>query len=318
MTLIGSQRSTAFGITALYYLLNPATGSHTISIGFGGTSPTCNAGAVSWTGVAQSGQPDAVAGNTGSSLNPSVTVTTSADNCWVVGVLIDSGSPTAGLTNRYTGAVNTQYISFQDTNGVKHPAGGQSVNWTDASLTWGIQAASFAPLNYTTTTQTITGKSRITASTSQTIQGKSRVTATTTQTITGKANIIWVQTNQTISGKSRLTISTLRTILGKASLLITTLQNVTGRSRITASTQQTIKGKANLLVTTQQTITGKAKITIFYWSGVSGESTPYTKSSGVSTPFTKVSTNSTTYTKPGSVSSLWNKVSGVVTGWTKK
>ena len=62
MTLLGSQRTMTASVVALYYLLNPAAGSNTISVAFGGTSANCNGGAVSWTGVKQTAQPDAVSG----------------------------------------------------------------------------------------------------------------------------------------------------------------------------------------------------------------------------------------------------------------
>jgi hypothetical protein len=150
LTLLGSKRSNGIVQASLWYLLNPATGSNAISIDFSGTDARSDAGAVSWTGVAQSSQPDAVAGNTGSSTNPSLTVTTVADNCWVIGVECSAGTPTvtAGLTSRQSLSTGNTILSrgnLQDTNGVKTPAGDQTVNWTVALSGWGAQAASFAP-----------------------------------------------------------------------------------------------------------------------------------------------------------------------------
>lgn len=152
MTLAGSQESNSTGITGLYYLLGPSTGSHTVSVAFGGTFPACQAGVVSWSGVKQTGQPDATAGNTGTSANPSLTVTTVADNSWVAGVvMITNNTPTAGLTSRQaltSGGSFSVHGNLEDTNGVVHPAGNQTVNWTAGSTSiWAASAASFAPVS---------------------------------------------------------------------------------------------------------------------------------------------------------------------------
>ena len=151
LTLVGSERlyGSSLGQISLWYLLNPATGANTVSVSFSGTTVTCDAGAVSYSGVAQSGQPDAIAGTTDSTAsNPSVTVTTIADNCWVAGLLGNvSGPSTANLTERYTPNASTYEGSYQDTNAVKTPAGDQAVGWTDTVPgSWSIQAASFAPV----------------------------------------------------------------------------------------------------------------------------------------------------------------------------
>ena len=150
LTLIGSKRTyfSELGQISLWYLLNPVTGANTVSVSFTGTVANCDAGAVSYTGVAQSGQPDAVAGaTTQTSANPSVTVTTVADNCWVVGLLGNTSGPsTANLTERYTPNASGFEGSYQDTNAPKTPAGGQAIGWTDAAPgSWSMQAASFAP-----------------------------------------------------------------------------------------------------------------------------------------------------------------------------
>jgi hypothetical protein len=156
MTLIGSQRNTgrANDIVALYYYIGPATGTHAVSVAFGGSTIICGGVSVSYTGVNQSGQPDAVAGlGSQTGANPSLTVTTVANNSWVVGVCEDSSAITAGLTSRGGATLGdgftTYYFNLEDTNGPKTPAGNQTVNWTAASGTWGGQAASFAPLAVT-------------------------------------------------------------------------------------------------------------------------------------------------------------------------
>jgi len=155
LTLLGSKRTTGASPNAqisLWYLLNPAIGSNEISVSFTGSTVSCNAGAVSWTGVSQSGQPDAVNGvSNGVSANPSITITTISDNCWVVGGLASTRSPTPVLTDRWTGAVSLNFGSLEDTNGNVTPAGDQVVSWTSTTTLYGISVASFSPADETIT-----------------------------------------------------------------------------------------------------------------------------------------------------------------------
>jgi hypothetical protein len=184
MTLVGSRRETTFGINevSLWYLINPASGSNTVSVSFtGGTGVTCIAGAVSYTGVDQTSQPDAVSGGTGSMSTPTRTVTTVADKCWVIGVLGTwANDPTPDLTERCTGAISSGTFSLQDTNGPKTPAGGQAVSWTGSS-TWAIQAASFDPY---VITKTLTADAIVRATGTKTLTSNAIVKVTTTKTLT--------------------------------------------------------------------------------------------------------------------------------------
>ena len=104
LTLLGSKRAVfIYGQVSLWYLLNPSTGSNQVSVAFSGTTDkSCHAGATSWTGVAQTGQPDAVAGSTATTQNPSVTVTTVADNCWCIGIVGQNAiTISSSLTERW-------------------------------------------------------------------------------------------------------------------------------------------------------------------------------------------------------------------------
>src|SRR5258708_3994341 len=65
MSLVGAQQTNVANMAAMYFLVAPATGANTVSIAFGGTTPDCNYNSVSYSGVKQSGQPDASGGNTG-------------------------------------------------------------------------------------------------------------------------------------------------------------------------------------------------------------------------------------------------------------
>lgn len=153
MTLLGSARSTSTIQATLWYLLNPSTGANTISATVTGTGNlTANGAATSYYNVKQSAQPDAVAGNIGSSSVATLSVTTVADNSWVVGFVTANGvtTPVAALTSRQTfnNSGGTVFKSnLQDNNGPKTPAGAITVNWTGTLSAWGAQAASFSPDN---------------------------------------------------------------------------------------------------------------------------------------------------------------------------
>ena len=73
MTKIGADRDYVGGETTLWYLLAPTTGANTISAAFTGGAGTerCFGVSVSYTGVAQTGQPDAVSRGTSNGSYPS-------------------------------------------------------------------------------------------------------------------------------------------------------------------------------------------------------------------------------------------------------
>lgn len=132
---------------ALFYLLNPATGTNTVSLS-SDTSALLKGGSASYNGVAQSGQPDAstaLAKQTDSGTNTtSVSVTTVADNCWVIGQFQSSSgysSDGSGTKSR-----TTLRTVLADANAAKHPAGSVTLNivWADANASMN-GAMSIAP-----------------------------------------------------------------------------------------------------------------------------------------------------------------------------
>lgn len=138
-------RSGGSQVVALYYLIGPATGTNNIVVTIDSTS-FIYADSVSYTGVAQSGQPDAQ--NTSASTNTTRTtsVTTVADNCWAV--LIARGV-SDGDTNAGTGSTervaSTGYIQMYDSNGPKTPAGSYSMSTTQVNQEVTHAMASFSP-----------------------------------------------------------------------------------------------------------------------------------------------------------------------------
>lgn len=142
------------GITSLWYLTNPTTGSALtieVTLGGGGTCTTVGAGAMSFTGINQSNALDADNGTTGSSAEASVVVTTVADNAWVVDVMYTSEAAISniaagdGQTERYEIDLSSENLTGSH-EGPKTPAGNVTMSWTwTGTEDWIISAASFKP-----------------------------------------------------------------------------------------------------------------------------------------------------------------------------
>lgn len=112
-----------------YILIAPATGSNNIVV-----SSSANLGGyisgVSYTGAKQTGQPDA--SNTqavSSNTTLTTSVTTIADNCWLVGYSYHNGTVVAGAnTTLRGGSVNV--LQTMDSGGDKTPAGSHGLTTT--------------------------------------------------------------------------------------------------------------------------------------------------------------------------------------------
>ncbi len=136
--------------STIYYLLAPATGSaKSVSVTLPSAPTECAGGVVSYSGAKQSGQPDAHNGAIGGTGNPTVVVTTIANNCWVFSVVLSWQTSTSNNTQRWNVTDSSGGITFggSDTNAPKTPAGDQTMSWNIAgvSIRWAISAASFAP-----------------------------------------------------------------------------------------------------------------------------------------------------------------------------
>lgn len=118
------------GTVALYGLANPDSGTNTISATAGTGSAVGRA--VSYTGVLQSGQPEANAAATSSTL----TVSSSTDYAWLVAVWGGTGSFTAGsgtvIRSQGTSNLGGQF-ALGDSDGAKSPAGSYSLIATSGS-----------------------------------------------------------------------------------------------------------------------------------------------------------------------------------------
>lgn len=141
--------------SGVFFLGNPATGAHTVSMAFsGGFAPGLGVGSTSYSGAQSASSADAVNGANSNSTtgSQSFNVTTVANNCWVVCVLCCQGgnANTALQTQRWNASISLPSGSYcgEDTNGPKTPAGAQSMGWTINISNingWAMSGASFAP-----------------------------------------------------------------------------------------------------------------------------------------------------------------------------
>lgn len=130
----------------LWYLLNPASGANNVVVSGTPDPIGVYASAVSYTGVAQSGQPDASnkqATSPATSLTTSVT--TVADNCWLMGYAYHGATISAGTGTTSRGSNAGGQLTAIDSNGAKTPAGSHSLQTTSTSTFVGHVIASFAP-----------------------------------------------------------------------------------------------------------------------------------------------------------------------------
>lgn len=190
MTLISKSAINGFGGSQqyLYYLINPASGANNVSI----SVPSGNelaVGVASYTGALQSGQPDASATNTAtSSSTASVSVTTIANNAWVMAFICNTGSLVtagSGTTVRSNGTPSSTIpVGVVDNNTAKTPAGSVTLNVTagDASArSWELHAASFSPAlasapTVTTGAVTVIGQTTATGNGNVTSDGGATIT----------------------------------------------------------------------------------------------------------------------------------------------
>ena len=150
MTLVDKQATPTDRWNYTFYLLNPDTGAHNVTVTSSGAFTGSAATAHSYTGVKQSGQPDSSAKNTATAASDiTVSTTTIADNCWLIGTCgtsyasVQSGN--AGTTIRGTDAGG---VAAYDSNGLKTPAGSFSLSVHDShggGDNMALLTASFAP-----------------------------------------------------------------------------------------------------------------------------------------------------------------------------
>ena len=143
MTLAGGSKILTHASTnsygSLWYLTGPATGSNTLATTGSPDLWEFNGCSVSYSGAAQSSQPDniATAGQTGNNSPKTMSLTTVADNCWLVMSVNNNfdGQMTAstGATKRAETANPYYEAALFDSNSAKTPAGSYSMTVTFGS-----------------------------------------------------------------------------------------------------------------------------------------------------------------------------------------
>lgn len=148
LTEIGRQYVTGDRWTYLCYLINPSTGANNVVITFS-QSVAIKGAAVSYTGAKQTSQPDAFTTNKSDAVaantDYTTTVTTVADNCW----LVMSAKNLPGTIAASTGSTIRQSTNGNvliDSNGALSPAGSKSMSiQTTLTSNFATVMASFSP-----------------------------------------------------------------------------------------------------------------------------------------------------------------------------
>ena len=137
--------------TEIWHLLNPASGTNTITVGWTGPLSEYGVGsATSYAGVHQTAPIDAQSGGGGIGTTISKTITTVANHALITDCVVGQGNVLtigAGQTTRVdrntSGRVDVVGVS---TVNDKTPAGAEAMNWTqDAAQNWVISAVALRP-----------------------------------------------------------------------------------------------------------------------------------------------------------------------------
>lgn len=138
------------GHTDIWRITGPSTGANNVVASF--TSADMAGISASYSGAKQSAQPDATSQNNGSGVGTwTDSVTTIADNCWVI-FMANSNQATAPAAGTNTtsrgsnaGGVTSRSCILADNNAAKTPAGSVTLEATDVAGFWADVIASFSP-----------------------------------------------------------------------------------------------------------------------------------------------------------------------------
>ena len=152
----GYGTNTDGGTVFLYYLVAPATGTHNVVVSCS-SSHSLSALAASYTGAAQTGQPDAnTAQSTSASTSINISLTSVADKCWAV-IYTKGGDYISASTGTTSRADTAEARKLGDLNGPITPAGSTSLHWTQNSSQKSASCMlTIAPAPTTDWTQTLT------------------------------------------------------------------------------------------------------------------------------------------------------------------
>lgn len=142
--LDGNVNVAAIGTDSFWYLLNPASGTNTITVTATG-SDSIFAAAASYTGIL------ALDAHTSSNSGSSATtwaqaITSTVDNCWAIGFMNASASYSSAGANTTHRIGNGYGGSLADSNMSITPAGSFSLNWNTGNGTHSSCIATFSPV----------------------------------------------------------------------------------------------------------------------------------------------------------------------------
>lgn len=149
MTLINSFTmlgGAAGQIIRAFELIAPATGANNVVV-TGSAAMSCYASAASYTSVNQTGQPDGSnTGGAASATSQTTSITTVADNCWLLGYAYSNNAVTAGTNTTLRGG-SIAGLQVFDTNGAQTPPGVKSVQTTQTPADFiGHVVSSYSPI----------------------------------------------------------------------------------------------------------------------------------------------------------------------------
>lgn len=129
------------------HLVAPNVGSLTLRFEKSNATGFISLCAANYTGVKQTGQPDATASDSSASASGlSYTITTVADDCWIATVASNSTGVLNGGTNySILEQPSTSNAAFGDSNASVGAAGGKTVSMSGNSGHWWAASASYAP-----------------------------------------------------------------------------------------------------------------------------------------------------------------------------
>ncbi|MCL6096364.1 MAG: site-specific integrase [Patescibacteria group bacterium] len=148
MNSAGSQASNngTTGRVELFYLVNPTSGTHSVAVTLtGASSNDMEAGSISFNGVSQTSPLTNIVTNFGSSITPTVNVTSSTGSMVVDALVAGCTISSSGQTSRW---INNQNCNTAGGNGAQSTAAGTgsvTMSYTISTDFWGIIGASINP-----------------------------------------------------------------------------------------------------------------------------------------------------------------------------
>lgn len=139
MSLVAKQDRGGGKWQFMYVLQAPPTGAQTVAI-TSTESSQCKRSAITYTGVAQTGQPTATANTTGSGTTASLTVTVGASSVIIGTIDTAVGINSASTNTTWRGSDND--ASYGDTTG---SVGASSINFDIGSGAWGMIGVAVSP-----------------------------------------------------------------------------------------------------------------------------------------------------------------------------